>query len=61
MLSWIIAGVEAFGCGSLAPRLLVVPPAGQEGEAVDEVPQRLRQPLRRGAEGRCHVLVQQLL
>ena len=46
MLSWIIAGVEAVGCGSLAPRLLVVPPAGQEGEAVDEVPQRLRQPLR---------------
>ena len=46
LCSWIIAGDEAFGCGSLAPRLLVVPPAGQEGEAVDEVPQRLRQPLR---------------
>ena len=46
LCSWIIAGDEAVGCGSLAPRLLVVPPAGQEGEAVDEVPQRLRQPLR---------------
>ena len=56
-----IEGVEAVSCGSIAPRLLVFPPAGQEGAAVDEVPQRLRQPLRRGAESRRHVLVQQLL
>ena len=56
-----IEGVEAVSCGSIAPRLLVFPPVGQEGAAADEVPQRLRQPLRRGAEGCRHVLVQQLL
>ena len=36
-----IEGVEAVSCGSIAPRLLVFPPAGQEGAAADEVPQRL--------------------
>ena len=56
-----IEGVEAVSCGSIASRLLVFPPAGQEGAPVDEVPQRLRQPLRRRAESRRHVLVQQLL